>query len=157
MLFSSTNPRRANEFALIQQSGALAGFNITDCSSADWGGLLGTPGAYDASLFGWQSTSLGVTGSSPTFHTEGINNLNYYSNPEVDKLLEQLDGEFDPAKQITLQQQIDKLIWSDFYGVTVFQFPAVTAYDQNKIANVSQSPLSPTIFWNLWEWAPVSK
>lgn len=157
MLFSSTNPRRANEFALIQQSGALAGFNITDCSSADWGGLLGTPGAYDASLFGWQSTSLGVTGSSPTFHTEGINNLNYYSNPEVDKLLEELDGEFDPAKQITLQQQIDKLIWSDFYGVTVFQFPAVTAYDQNKIANVSQSPLSPTIFWNLWEWAPVSK
>jgi peptide/nickel transport system substrate-binding protein len=157
MLFDSTNPRRANEFALIQQSGALAGFNVTDCSSEEWGGLLGTPGAYDASLFGWQSTSLGVTNSSPTFKTDGINNLNYYSNPEVDALLEQLDAEFDPAKQITLQQEIDKLLWSDFYGVTVFQFPAVTAYDQNKIANVSQSPLAPTFFWNIWEWAPVSK
>jgi len=156
MLFSSTNPRRANEFALIQQSGALAGFNITDCSSPDWGGLLGTPGAYDASLFAWQNTSLGVTGSSPTFHSGGINNLNFYSNPEVDKLLDELDGTFDAAKQITLQQQVDKLIWSDYYGVTVFQFPAVTAYDQTKIANVSQSPLAPTFFWNFWEWAPAA-
>ena len=157
MLFSSTNKRRANEFALIQQSAKLAGFNVTDCSSPDWGGLLGTPGAYDASLFGWQNTSLGVTQSSPTFHTGGINNLNFYSNPEVDKLLDELDGTFDAATQISLQQQIDKLIWSDHYGVTVFQFPAVTAFDQTKIANVSESPLSPTFFWNFWEWAPVSK
>ena len=156
MLFSSKNPRRANEFALIQQSGALAGFNITSCASPDWGGLLGTPGAYDASLFGWQSTSLGVTNSSPTFKSEGINNLNYYSNPEVDDLLDQLDGEFDPAKQIELQKQIDKLLWSDFYGVTIFQFPAVTAFDQTKIQNVSAGPLAPTIFWNIWEWEPVT-
>jgi len=157
MLFSSTNPRRANEFLLIQQSGALAGFNVTDCSSPDWGGLLGTPGAYDASLFGWQSTSLGVTnGPPPTFATGGINNLNFYSNPEVDKLTAALGAEFDTAKQIDIQKQIDKLLWEDFYGVTIFQFPAVTAYDQTKIANISPSTLAPTIFWNIWDWEPVS-
>ena len=156
MLFSSTNPRRVNEFALIQQSGALAGFNVTDCSSEEWGGLLGTPGAYDASLFGWQDTSLGVTRNTPTFITGGINNLNFYSNPEVDALLAELDGTFDAEKQISLQQQVDKILWSDFYGVTIFQFPAVTAYDQNKIANVSSSPLAPTFFWNFWEWEPVT-
>lgn len=157
MLFSSTNPRRANEFLLIQQSGALAGFNVTDCSSPDWGGLLGTPGAYDASLFGWQSTSLGVTnGPPPTYTTGGINNLNFYSNPEMDKLTEALGKEFDPAKQIDIMKQIDKLLWDDFYGVTIFQFPAVTAYDQNAIANISPSTLAPTIFWNVWEWSPVT-
>jgi len=156
MLFSSTNPRRANEFLLIQQSGALAGFNVTDCSSPDWGGLLGTPGAYDASLFAWQSTSLGVTnGPPPTFTTGAINNLNFYSNPDMDALTEALGQEFDPAAQIEIQKQIDKLLWDDFYGVTIFQFPAVTAFDQNAIANISPSPLSPTIFWNVWEWEPV--
>ena len=156
MLFSSTNPRRANEFLLIQQSGALAGFNVTDCSSPDWGGLLGTPGAYDASLFGWQSTSLGVTnGPPPTFTTGGINNLNFYSNPDMDELTEALGKEFDLDKQIEIQQEIDKLLWSDFYGVTIFQFPAVTAYDQNAITNISPSTLAPTIFWNIWEWSPV--
>jgi len=157
MLFSSTNPRRANEFLLIQQSGALAGFNVTDCSSPDWGGLLGTPGAYDASLFGWQSTSLGVTnGPPPTFQTGGINNMNFYSNPEMDKLTIALGKEFDTDKQIDIQKEIDKLLWSDFYGVTIFQFPAVTAYDQTAIENISPSTLAPTIFWNIWEWSPVT-
>lgn len=157
MLFSSTNPRRANEFLLIQQSGALAGFNVTDCSSPDWGGLLGTPAAYDASLFGWQSTSLGVTnGPPPTFTTGGINNLNFYSNPEMDKLTAELGKEFDPAKQIEIEIAIDKLLWDDFYGVTIFQFPAVTAYDPTAIENISPSTLAPTIFWNIWEWSPVT-
>lgn len=155
MLFSSTNPRRANEFLLIQQSGALAGFNVTDCSDPGWGGLLGTPGVYDASLFGWQSTSLAVTSSSPTFKTGGINNLTFYSNSEVDDLLTELDSEFDPAAQIAILQKVDKLLWSDFYGVTIFQFPQVTAFDQNAIANIKSSPLAPTIFWNIWEWSPV--
>jgi peptide/nickel transport system substrate-binding protein len=157
MLFSSTNPRRANEFLLIQQSGALAGFNVTDCSSPDWGGLLGTPGYYDASLFGWQSTSLGVTNGPPfTFTTGAINNLNFYSNEEMDKLTAALGEEFDVDKQIEIEKQIDKLLWEDFYGVTIFQFPAVTAYDQNAIANISPSTLAPTIFWNIWDWEPVT-
>ncbi|CAN5281962.1 ABC transporter family substrate-binding protein [soil metagenome] len=155
MLFSSTNPRRANEFLLIQQSGALAGFNVTDCSSPDWGGLLGTPGKYDASLFGWQSTSLGVTnGPPPTFNSKGINNLNFYSNPEMDKLTDQLGKEFDTDKQIDIEKQIDKLLWSDFYGVTIFQFPSVTAYDPNAISGIEPSTLAPTIFWNIWDWTP---
>ncbi len=157
MLFSSTNPRRANEFLLIQQSAAQAGFNVTDCSSPDWGGLLGTPGAYDASLFGWQSTSLGVTnGAPPTFTTGGVNNLNFYSNPEMDVLTEALGKEFDTNAQIEILKPIDALAWSDFYGVTIFQFPAVTAYDQNAIANISPSTLAPTIFWNIWDWEPVT-
>lgn len=156
MLFSSTNPRRANEFLLIQQSAAQAGFNVTDCSSPDWGGLLGTPGGYDASLFGWQSTSLGVTnGAPPTYTTGGINNLNFYSNPEMDALTAELGQEFDSAAQIEILKQIDKILWEDSYGVTIFQFPAVTAYDQNAISNISPSTLAPTIFWNIWDWEPV--
>jgi peptide/nickel transport system substrate-binding protein len=156
MLFSSTNPRRANEFALIQESGAKAGFNVTDCSSPDWGGLLGTPGAYDASLFGWQSTSLGVTnGPPPNYNSTGINNLSFYNNPEMDELTDALGKEFDLDKQKEILIQIDSLLWADFYGVTIFQFPAVTAYDPAKISNISPSTLAPTIFWNIWEWSPV--
>ncbi len=153
MLFSSTNPRRANEFALIQASGALAGFNVTDCSSPQWGGLLGTPGNYDASLFGWQSTSLGVTNATANFVTGGINNLNYYSNPEVDDLLGELDVTFEADRQIEIQQEIDALLWGDFYGVTVFQFPSTAAFS-DRVANISPSTLAPTIFWNIWEWEP---
>ena len=151
LLYASTNPRRVNEFQLIQTSAALAGFNVTDCGSADWGGLLGTPGAYDASLFGWQSTSLGVTSSGPTFETGGINNLNFFTNADVDAAVKKLNVEFDPATQIELQQEIDKLLWENFYGVTIFQFPGVTAFS-DKVTGIEPSILAPTIFWNIWDW-----
>jgi peptide/nickel transport system substrate-binding protein len=153
ILYASNNPRRVNEFALIQASAAQAGFNVTDCGSPQWGGLLGTAGAYDASLFGWQSTSLGVTNASANYRTGGINNLNFYSNPEVDELLSQLDVEFDADRQIELQLEIDKLLMADFYGLTIFQFPSTAAFS-DRVANVSASTLAPTIFWNIWEWEP---
>jgi len=151
VLYASNNPRRVNEFSLIQQSANQAGFNVTDCGSEDWGGLLGTPGAYDASLFGWQSTSLGVTNSLPTFVTGGINNLNFYSNPEVDSIISELNTTFDADAQIELQVEMDRLLWEDFYGVTIYQFPEVTAFS-DRVTNIDPSILAPTIFWNAWDW-----
>lgn len=153
ILYASNNPRRVNEFALIQASATEAGFVIEDCGSPEWGGLLGTPGAYDATFFGWQSTSLGVTNSSATFRSDGINNFNRYSNAEVDALLSELDVTLDPEAQIDIQLQIDKLLMDDFYGLTIFQFPGVTAYS-DRVENVNPGPLSPTIFWNVWDWTP---
>jgi peptide/nickel transport system substrate-binding protein len=153
LLYAINNPRRVNEFALIQASATQAGFVIEDCGSPEWGGLLGTPGAYDAVFFGWQSTSLGVTNSSSTFKSDGINNLNFYNNPEVDALLEELDVTLDTDRQIEIQIEIDTLLMADFYGLTIFQFPAVTAFS-DRVTNVSPGPLSPTIFWNAWDWEP---
>jgi peptide/nickel transport system substrate-binding protein len=153
LLYASNNPRRVNEFALMQASATEAGFVIEDCGSPEWGGLLGTPGAYDAVFFGWQSTSLGVTNSSPTFRTGGINNLNFYSNTEVDALLDTLDVTLEPERQIEIQIEIDKLLMDDFYGLTIFQFPGITAFS-DRVTNVNPGPLSPTIFWNVWDWQP---
>ncbi|WP_125131680.1 ABC transporter family substrate-binding protein [Microbacterium sp. 10M-3C3] len=151
LLYASNNPRRVNEFSLIQQSAAQAGFNVTDCGSTEWSGLLGTPGAYDASLFGWQSTSLGVTDWTATFQTGGINNLNFYSNSRIDEISEEISKEFDADKQIALQQEADKILWEDGYGVTIFQFPNVTA-TSDRVEGVDPSILAPTIFWNAWDW-----
>ncbi|WP_232466131.1 ABC transporter family substrate-binding protein [Diaminobutyricimonas sp. LJ205] len=151
ILYASNNPRRVNEFSLIQASAGQAGFNVTDCGAEAWGGLLGTPGAYDASLFGWQSTGLGVTEPRANYVPDGLNNLNYYNNDEVTALLDELNTEFDAKKQIELLQEVDKHLWADAYGVTIFQFPSVTAYSSS-LVGVDPSILSPTIFWNTWEW-----
>jgi len=151
ILYATNNPRRVNEFALIQASAAQAGFTVTDCGSDQWSSLLGTPGAYDAVFFGWQSEGLGATDWTPTFETGGINNLNFYSNEEVDAISKEISSEFDKDKQIALMQEADKILWSDFYGVTIFQFPGVTAYS-DRVTNISPSILAPTIFWNAWDW-----
>jgi peptide/nickel transport system substrate-binding protein len=150
MLFSSTNTRRVNEYALYAEQVADAGFNLVDCSSPDWGSLLGS-GTYDASLFGWQSTSTAVTASAPTFRSDGTSNFTGYDNSEVDSLYTTLASEFDRDTQISLMQQIDALLWEDAYGMTIFQFPEVLVYDSD-LTSVSSSPLSPNFFWNYWEW-----
>ncbi|MWB98133.1 ABC transporter family substrate-binding protein [Agromyces sp. MMS17-SY077] len=154
LLYASNNPRRVNEFALIQASAAQAGFNVTDCGSEEWGGLLGTPGAYDASLFGWQSTSLGVSSVGPNYETGGINNMSFYSNPEVDALVQELNTSFDHDRQIEIQVELDKLLLDDAFGITIFQHPEVTAFS-NTLSGVSSSPLAPTVFWNIWDWEVV--
>ena len=32
-------------------------------------------------------------------------------------------------------QEADKILWEDFYGVTIFQFPGVTAYS-DRVTNI---------------------
>lgn len=153
LLFASTNPRRVSEFELIRESAAEAGWSVTDCSSPEWGGLLGAPGAYDASLFGWQSTSLGVASVGPNFETGGINNLSYYSNEEMDAVVQELNTTVDTERQMELLMEIDRILVEDAFGITIFQFPEVTAFS-DRISGIDSSPLAPTIFWNVWDWTP---
>ena len=153
LLFASTNPRRVSEFELIRESAAQAGWSVTDCSSPEWGGLLGAPGVYDASLFGWQSTSLGVASVGPNFETGGINNMSFYSNEEMDAVVQELNVTVDEERQLELLKEIDRILVEDAFGITIFQFPEVTAFS-DRVSGIDSSPLAPTIFWNVWDWTP---
>lgn len=153
LLFASTNPRRVQEYELIRDSASQAGWNVTDCSSPEWGGLLGTPGAYDASLFGWQSTSLGVAAVGPNYETGGINNLSFYESEEMDTVIRELNTTADADRQRELLMDIDRILVEDAFGITIFQFPEVTAFS-DRITGIDSSPLAPTVFWNVWDWEP---
>jgi peptide/nickel transport system substrate-binding protein len=154
-MYGKSNTRRASEFALIQASAAQAGFNVIDAGDDTWGQKLGD-GTYDAVLFAWQFTSLAVTGTQTQIQTGGGNNFNGYSNKDADAAYEKLAGEYDASKQQALLGQIDKAAWSDAYAVTIFQFPEVTAWS-DKVKNVSDNPLSPSVFWNFFDWTSSSK
>lgn len=151
MMFAEGNVRRENEFALYQPALKEAGFNLIDRRNVDWGSKLGDD-TYDAVFFGWQSTSTAVTGDSEIFKTGGGNNLIGYSNKEVDDLFKELAVATEPAEQLDIQKQIEKILFEDAVGITVFQFPAVAAWNTARIENVQPAPLSPTIFYGFWEW-----
>jgi glutathione transport system substrate-binding protein len=154
-MYGKSNTRRASEFALIQASANQAGFNVIDAGDDTWGQKLGD-GTYDAVLFAWQFTSLAVTGTQAQIQTGGGNNFNGYSNKDADDAFKTLTGEYDASKQQALLAQVDKALWDDAYGVTIFQFPEVTAWS-NKVKNVSDNPLSPSVFWNFFDWTSTSK
>jgi peptide/nickel transport system substrate-binding protein len=155
MLYGASNTRRAQQYALYAAQVAPAGFNLIDGGDDNWGALLGS-GTYDASLFAWQSTSTGVTSSRATFDTEGGNNFTGYSNPESDALWAELSSTFDADRQQEILKTIDKSLYDDAYGLAVFLFPQITAYD-SELEGIASAGLAPTFFWNYWEWtAPVA-
>ncbi|HEY0186545.1 MAG TPA: ABC transporter family substrate-binding protein [Cellulomonas sp.] len=149
-LYGKSNVRRANEYQLIAASAAEAGFNVIDSGDDNWGSILGS-GTYDASLFGWQSTNTFVSNSEATFITGGQNNYGGYSNTEVDDLFAQVATNTDADTEVQLATQIETILNQDAFGVTLFQFPGVVAH-RDVLQGVSTIALSPTIFWNYWEW-----
>ena len=154
LLFAPDNPRRQNEYALIASSAKEAGFDVVAYDvQTDWGTDLSNATAfYDAALFGWQSTSTAVTESDANYRTGGGNNFYGYSNPEVDALFDELQVETDPAMQGEILGQVEKHLVDDAFGITLFQFPGVTAYNPENIGNVQKIAISPTIFYGFWEW-----
>jgi peptide/nickel transport system substrate-binding protein len=154
-LYGKSNTRRQNEYQLVAASAALAGFNVIDDGDDNWGSILGD-GSYDASDYGSQSTSTAVTAGDSQFSTGAGNNLTGYSNKAVDADYKKLAGTFKVADQQALLLDIEKNLWADAYGVTVFQFPGITAYTDD-VTGVSPAPLAPQFFWNYWEWAPAKK
>ena len=150
------NVRRGQEFELIAASAALAGFNVVDESEPDWlfTGMEINP--HDAVIFAWQSTSLAVTGSDQIFGTGKPSNFNGFASAEVDALLAELDTALDPARQVEIQLEVEKILWSEAYGTTIFQFPGLTWWDAG-VEGVDSSPLSPSLFWNFWDWRPIAE
>lgn len=155
--YNNENTRRVNELALITDTASQAGFEIVDTGrpAAEWGTLLATgQDQYDASLFGWQSTSTAVTESDANFRwapTPGINNYGKYNNPAVDAALDQLQVATEPDEQFAHQLEVEKNLWADAFGVSIFQFPAIQGWNES-LAGVEPITISPTIFYGFWNW-----
>lgn len=156
VLFASTSERRASIVALIRASAQQAGFVVDDCGSREWSGLLGVSGHHDATLFGWSATGLGVANTVETFRTGGLNNYSGYSNPAVDRLLDELERTVDEVRQNEILIEVDRLLTADAYGVPIAQLPIITAVS-DRVIGVPPSPVSPGVLWNVWEWKPAAR
>ena len=152
-LTAADNVRRQDQLTLITQAmGDSELFEIVDVSSGDWGSELSDNSLYDASMFGWQSTSTAVTAPDANFRTGSINNMGDYSNDEVDGLFDQLQTETDPDAQIEILSQVETILVEDGFGNTLYQHPLITGYN-SELQGVDPIALAPTIFWNFWEWS----
>jgi len=156
LLFADENPRRASQYDLIREAVAEAGFNLVDGRDIDWGENLSNSSLYDATLFGWQTTAIAVADSLPNYVTDGINNFYGYSNPTVDELAAELNETSDPARQDEILIEVEQNLFADAFGLPIFQHPSITAYNSTYVDGVSNIALSPTVFFNVWEWTAVS-
>ncbi|MFB0835641.1 ABC transporter family substrate-binding protein [Arthrobacter halodurans] len=153
IMYNKDNPNRVDAYTLIAESAGQAGFKVVDggLGGSEWGAALGT-GTYDASIFGWISSGVGVTGVPQIFGSESSSNFSGFKSAEADALMDELIVTTDRAEQEKLQIQIDKLIWDSGYGLPLFQPVGVDAYSSN-IEGVQYMPNQTGVWWNFWDWS----
>jgi peptide/nickel transport system substrate-binding protein len=154
VLYAKSNSRRVQEFQLIHESATAAGFEVIDAGSEEWGTKLGD-NSYDASLFGWQTTSTAVYEPAANFTAGGQNNFGHFKNARVDELYDELETVTDPTRQEEINTEVEKILLEDGFGITIYQFPSVLAWRET-IKNVSMTPIAGVMFWNFWEWEVTS-
>lgn len=155
------NVRRAQQFELITQSVAEAGFQLVDQAEPNW--VFTDPAAepinpHDATLFAWQQTSLAVGGSDQIYacydtpEAKG-GNYNGYCDEAVSEALQTLNVTADEAAQTELLTTAEAGIWEDAVTIPIFQHPGLLVWSDD-VTGVEPMPLSPSYFWNFWEWTP---
>lgn len=152
ILYNRDNPNRAKAFALIRESAELAGFTVVDAGrdSDDWAEALGG-NSHDAALLGWIGSGLGVSRVPQIFRTGAGSNFNGFSDAAADRLMEELAGTSDLARQDELLADIDRRVWENAYGLPLYQTVGTTAFSA-KITGVKTSPGPLGVWWNAWEW-----
>ncbi|MGN6205468.1 ABC transporter family substrate-binding protein [Humibacter sp.] len=151
ILYNTGNPNRVDSFQAIQSSAAKAGFNVVDGGSPQWSSLL-PGGAYDASLFGWINPGVGNAALPQLFQTGNGSNYNNFNIPEANTLANQSQTTLDPKKLQSIKFQLDKIAFTNFYGLPLFQLPGVFA-TSSKLKGVGWFGGQTGIVWNVWDWS----
>ena len=144
------NARRTDQVALTIASCNQIGFNIVDNGSDTFFDIELAAGDWDIAMFAWAGSPL-KTGSSEIYRTNGGINFGGYGNPDVDALLDAINGELDAATQVDLSNQVDAILWEDLVTIPVFSFPGVMAYSDNA-SSVVFNPSQNGLTWNASAW-----
>ena len=132
--FASSNGR----YLMDRQIGeAIAGFlsavglNVK-FENPPWGNLVAEitkyeKSKYDGYLFGW-----GTFANHPDwilrshFYSKAVKRT-MYSNPEVDRLIEQGAGEFDDQKMKAIYYRIQEIVWDEASWIFLYEQPTIDA------------------------------
>lgn len=140
-LWTNDNPQRIQIATIMQEK--LKELNITlNVEVLEWGAYLEKTSGEEHDLFilGWSSSTADAdNGLSPLFHSRdvGNNNRTRYSNPELDKILDQAQQESDEATRLDLYKQAAEIINNEA--------PAAFVYHQKYLTGVSNKVTGFTI------------
>ena len=111
---------------------------------------------FDMIIFAWTDTPF-PSGSDPIFQTKtrstGAQNYDSYSNRTVDTLIGLAGIELDHARQASLYNQADAILWKDMVTLPLFQKPTLLVYQsryKNLVNNITtEGPVSTMEQWGL--------
>lgn len=158
-----TNDRREATVQAIQAQCKPAGIQIQDFTSDGFNAKNLPAGNYQVALFAWTGSPF-KSGFDSIYQTKSgaLGGANYqgYSNPKVDALFNQADGELSYAKRTSELQQADQLIAKDGFTLPLFTLPEYGVTDGSIVAvaqdgskeSVTDNEASSGIVWNAFAW-----
>ncbi|HEX3791476.1 MAG TPA: ABC transporter family substrate-binding protein [Pseudonocardiaceae bacterium] len=158
-----TNDRREATVQAIQAECKQAGIQVNDFSSDGFNGKDLPAGNYQVALFAWTGSPF-KSGLSSIYHSKGSQNFQNYTDPQVDKDLDDADGQLNYATRVTDLQNADALIAKDGFTLPLFALPeyAVTdgtwsSTDQSgKKISIQDNEASSAVLWDAFAWQPTS-
>ncbi len=147
------NQLRNTEEQFVANALAPLGIKVTEVDTTGLGKTL-SGGTFDMIIFAWVQTPF-ASGNDPIFQTKtkntGGQNYDGYSNPTVDSLIAQADVALDPAKQTSLYNQVDALLWNDMATLPLFEKPTLLVYS-SKYHNMQDNITSEGPVYNEEQW-----
>ncbi|OUM39783.1 ABC transporter family substrate-binding protein [Arthrobacter sedimenti] len=150
LMFASTSQLRADMVALIKDSCDKAGFEVVPQPEAEWSAKLSQPGAWDAVVFGWAGSGLVASGQS-IYITGGEQNFGGYSDPEVDRLWDEIVTSTDSEAVVPLKTELEQRLAETQYNVVLYANPNIAGYS-SKLKGVELNPTQTGITWNAYSW-----
>jgi peptide/nickel transport system substrate-binding protein len=153
--FSTTagNALRETQGVLFQSQMKQIGIEIkiANAPSTKFFGDWLPNGNFDICDFAWVGTPFAITGSKSIYISGSDSNYGKYANPKVDQLFNQATAELDPAKAVTLGNQIDQVLWDDMATIPLYTKPTFLAW-RNTFANITDNATNegPFVAEPLW-------
>lgn len=148
--FLTTRSKLSQDVAiLLAENAADAGINI-EISPVDNIGQRIEAGDYDLSTVAIRQNP-GITDPYSNWHSEnqeaGGNNFTKFSNPEADRIMEQLRITLDPVKIDQLMRQLQQIIYDE--QPALFLVAPKTRLAVRDVFEVSESSVRPGFFENM--------
>ncbi|MCA1673266.1 MAG: ABC transporter family substrate-binding protein, partial [Actinobacteria bacterium] len=144
------NQIRQTECELFAQQVKPLGLTVQVSPTDDLGATT-DQGDYDVIVFAWVSSPFPYTGAGQLWSTGSASNYGNYSNPDVDRLINEANSTTDEAAAKQKLNQADRIMAEDSYVLPLYQKPTFIALYDN-IANVRNNSSLDGPPYNVHEW-----
>jgi peptide/nickel transport system substrate-binding protein len=158
--YTSTNSERATECQIFAQEAAQLGITLTVEGTDSLGKTLTQADSnhtFDIIVFAWVDSPLWDVNNSQLFESNPPGNVvvggnyGFYTNSQVDSLLQQAANTLDLTKAASLENQADKILSQDAVTLPLFQKDSMVAFSSN-LVNVRDNITSAGPTYNLQDW-----
>jgi peptide/nickel transport system substrate-binding protein len=156
---TSDDPARVAAEGLIADQLKRAGIKV-DLANAPTATLLDQvlpSGNFDLALYSSVSSAFPSDNAAPYVTPEsggGAGNFDAYSNPKVDTLFAQANGELNAGRAGAIYNEIDQQLWADMVSLPLYPDPTFLAHLRGYV-NITDNPSASGPFWNAEQWGLV--